>query len=86
MQKKLLREADRRFLEGRTPDLANLQIELPQVESARMELEIGRPRLDPYVVYLFLLLRGRFGGCKAQDARLLQEESMTRTGGWRIWA
>ena len=29
------------------------------------------------MVYLFLMLRGRLGGCKDQDARLLQEESMT---------
>ena len=77
LQKKLLREADRRFLEGQTPDLARLKIELRQVDPAKMELEIGRPRLEPYVVYLFLMLRGRFGGCKDQDARLLQEESMT---------
>ena len=77
LQKKRLREADRRFLEGQTPDLAQLQIELRQVDPAKLELEIGRPRLDPYLVYLFLMLRGRLGGCKDQDARLLQEESMT---------
>lgn len=77
LQKKLLREADRRFLEGQTPDLADLRIELCQVDPAKMELEVGRPRLEPYLVYLFLMLRGRFGGCKDQDARLLQEESMT---------
>jgi hypothetical protein len=77
LQKKLLREADRRFLEGQTPDLTQLQIELRQVDPAKLELETGRPRLDPYSVYLFLMLRGRLGGCKDQDARLLQEESMT---------
>ena len=77
LQKKRLREADRRFLEGQTPDLARLKIELRAVDPAQMELEVGRPRLEPYVVYLFLMLRGRFGGCKDQDARLLQEESMT---------
>jgi IS5 family transposase len=77
LQKKLLREADRRFLEGQTPDLANLKVDLRQVDASQMELEVGRPRLEPYLVYLFLLLRGRFGGCKDQDARLLQEESIT---------
>jgi len=77
LQKKLLREADRRFLEGQTPDLANLKIQLRQLDPAKMELEVGRPRLEPYLVYLFLMLRGRFGGCKDQDARLLQEESIT---------
>jgi IS5 family transposase len=77
LKKKLLREADRRFLEGQTPDLSHLRIELRQIDPTKMELEIGRPRLEPYVVYLFLMLRGRLGGCKDQDARLLQEESMT---------
>ncbi len=77
VQKKLLREADRRFLDGQTPDLAELKVELRQVDPAKMELEVGRPRLEPYLVYLFLMLRGRFGGCKDQDARLLQEESIT---------
>ena len=77
LKKKLLREADRRFLEGQTPDLMNLRMELRQIDPTKMELEIGRPRLEPYVVYLFLMLRGRLGGCKDQDARLLQEESMT---------
>jgi IS5 family transposase len=77
LQKKLWREADRRFLEGQTPDLIDLRIELRQVDPAKMRLEVGRPRLEPYMVYLFLMLRGRFGGCKDQDARLLQEESIT---------
>ena len=77
LQKKLLREVDRRFLEGQTPDLAELRIELRQVDPAKRHLEVGRPRLEPYLVYLFLMLRGRLGGCKDQEARLLQEESIT---------
>jgi IS5 family transposase len=77
LKKKVVREADRRFLEGQTPDLAQLRIELRQIDPTRMELEVGRPRLEPYLVYLFVVLRGRFGGCKDQDARLLLEESMT---------
>jgi IS5 family transposase len=77
VQKKRLREADRQFLERQTPDLGNLKIESRQVDRTDMELEIGRPRLSPYLVYMFLMLRGQLGGCKDQDARLLQEESMT---------
>lgn len=77
LKKKLLREADRRFCEGQTPDLSHLQIEVRQIDPAQRQLEVGRPRLDPYLVYLFLVLRGGLGGCKDQDARLLQEESIT---------
>ena len=77
LKKKLLRQADRRFLDGQTLDLPSLKIELRQINPLHLELEVGRPRLEPYLVYLFLMLRGRLGGCKDQDARLLQEESMT---------
>ena len=77
LKKKLVREADRRFLEAQTPDLSNLKMEWRPSEPAQRQLGVGRPRLEPYAVYLFLMLRGRLGGCKDQDARLLQEESMT---------
>ena len=77
LNKKRLREADRRFREGQTPDLQQLSIELRPIDPSQMALEVGRPRLDSYLVYLFLMLRGRLGGCKDQPARLLQEESMT---------
>ena len=42
-----------------------------------IELEIGRPRTEAYVVYVFLMLRGWVGGCEDQHTRLLLEESMT---------
>ncbi|MCI0621115.1 MAG: hypothetical protein L0387_05490 [Acidobacteria bacterium] len=77
LKKKLLREADRRFLEGQTLDLPRLKIELCQIDPASLQLEVGRPRMEAYTVYLFLMLRGRVGGCKDQEGRLLQEESMT---------
>jgi transposase, IS5 family len=77
LKKKLLREADRRFLEGQTADLPRLKIELRQIDPASLQLEVGRPRMEAYSVYLFLMLRGHVGGCKDQDGRLLQEESMT---------
>ncbi len=80
-RKKLLRLADAQFFEGRTPDLPKLQLQLRQRQLEEIELEIGRPRTQAYVVYLFLLLRGFNGGCKDQHARLLLEESLTL----RLW-
>lgn len=77
LKKKLLREADRRFLEGQTLDLPSLTIELREINPLSRGLEVGRPRLDPYLVYMFLMMRGFSGGCKDQDARMLQEESIT---------
>lgn len=80
-KKKLLRLADAQFLEGQTPDLPELQMQLRALKLEDVELEIGRPRTEAYVVYLFLMLRGFNGGCKDQAARLLLEESVTL----RLW-
>jgi hypothetical protein len=76
-RKKLLRLADAQFLDGQTPDLPKLQVQLREVKLDDLELECGRPRTEAYVVYLFLMLRGFIGGCKDQRARLLLQESIT---------
>src|SRR5208282_2677884 len=65
------------FLAGQTPDLPKLQLQLRELKLDNIDLEIGRPRTEAYVVYLFLMLRGFNGGCKDQHARLLVEESIT---------
>lgn len=77
LNKKLLREADRRFFAAQTPNLASLALPAPALPPPPLALAVGRPRLTSYAVYLFLMLRGRDGGCKDQTARLLLEESMT---------
>ena len=76
-KKKLLRLADAEFLASQTLDLAKLELQLRELQIDKIQLEIGRPRTDAYIVYLFLMLRGFNGGCKDQYARLLLEESIT---------
>jgi hypothetical protein len=76
-KKKLLRLVDAQFLAGQTPDLPKLQLQLRELKVDDIDLEIGRPRTEAYIVYLFLMLRGFNGGCKDQHARLLLEESIT---------
>ena len=76
-KKKLLRLLDAQFLAGQTPDLPKLQLQLRELKLEEIELEIGRPRTEAYIVYLFLMLRGLNSGCKDQHARLLLEESIT---------
>jgi Transposase DDE domain len=80
-KKKLLRLVDAQFLAGQTLDLPKLQLQLRELKLDNIDLEIGRPRTEAYVVYLFLMLRGFNGGCKDQHARLLLEESITL----RLW-
>ena len=94
LQKKRLRQADRRFLEGQTPNLANLGIELRQGDPAKLELEVGRPRMEPYLAYLFLMLRGRLGGCNGGvtevyrgcngGATELQDKGLARFRGYSL--
>ena len=76
-KKKLLRLADAEFLASQTLDLPKLELQLRELQIDEIQLEIGRPRTDAYIVYLFLMLRGFNGGCKDQHARLLLEESIT---------
>jgi len=76
-RKKLLREADQRFNDGQTADIPGLSIALRDCKVGDIRLEGGRPRLSAYVVFLFMMLRGYFGGCKDQDARQKLEESIT---------
>ena len=64
--------------EPNLPNLPSLTRAARPVTPPHSELAVGRPRLAPHVVYLFLLLRGRDGGGKDQAARLLLEESMPR--------
>ena len=80
-KKKLLRLADAEFLARQTLDLPKLELQLRELQIDKIQLEIGRPRTDAYIVYLFLMLRGFNGGCKDQHARLLLEESITV----RLW-
>jgi hypothetical protein len=76
-KKKLLRLADAEFLASQTLDLPKLELQLRELQIDKIQLEIGRPRTDAYIVYLFLMLRGFNAGCKDQRARLLLEESIT---------
>lgn len=80
-RKKLLRLADAQFREGQTPDLPALEIKLRAPRLEEISLEVGRPRTEAYVVYVFVMLRGLSGGCKEKEARLLLEESITL----RLW-
>jgi hypothetical protein len=71
-KKKLLRLVDAQFLAGQTSDLPKLQFQLRELKVDDLELEIGPPRTDAYIVYLFMMLHGWGGGCKDQQAPDLQ--------------
>ena len=60
-EKKKLRLEDRRFFEGRTADLAELDIEEENILAAELNLGAGRPRMPAYAVYVFVMIRGFLG-------------------------
>jgi len=74
-------------LPGR-PDarIGNVKIELRQVDASPMELEVGRPRLEAYLVYLFLMLRGRLEGARIKTPACCRRSRSPCIGGWKTWA
>ena len=77
LAKKALRVADAQWwaARGRRPPLEGLA---PSGEpSTPLRLDVGRPRTAAYVVYLFLVGRGYFGGFKTREATTLMRESVT---------
>jgi hypothetical protein len=84
-KKKLLRLADAQFLAGETPDLPKLMLQLRELKLDNIELEIGRPRTDAYIVYLFLMLHGFNGGCKDQQPGCCWRSRSRSGSGSNIW-
>ena len=79
-EKKLLRLADRKFMEGRTDDLPAMNIQERNVLAADLNLAVGRPRMPGYAVYVFLMIRGFLGSLTAKPARRFLRESMSLYG------
>ncbi len=76
-EKKKLRLADRKFLESRTADLPELDIDEGEHLSEELTLEVGRPRMPADAVYVFLMMRGFLGSLSAKQSRRFLRESMS---------
>lgn len=77
-QKKALRIEDRRWEEGQNPMLPNIDLKhADKIDAKDLKLAVGRPRMAPFVVYIYLCIRGQWGGIKSQEAKTLQDESTT---------
>jgi len=79
-EKKRLRLADRKFLEGLTADLPELGIEEDELLSEGLTLDVGRPRMPADVLYVFLMLRGFLGSLSTKQSRRFLHESMSLFG------
>lgn len=76
-KKKRLRLEDRKFLEGQTDDLPELDFPERDLEADGLSLGVGRPRMSGYAVLLFMMLRGFLGSLSSKPARRFLRESMS---------
>jgi len=76
-RKKSLRLQDEEWTASRTLGLPTVDLESATVPPEALRLEAGRPRTPAYVVYMFLVGRGYYGGFKSAGAMTLLQESTT---------
>jgi IS5 family transposase len=70
---------DARWRETRSQRLPTLERSEPAPRAEQLALQTGRPRTPAYVLYMFLVGRGYYGGFKSCDATTLLQESTTLT-------
>lgn len=79
-EKKLRRIQDRQFLENQTADLNGLDFIEQELRADDLELETGRPRMAPYLVFVFSMLRGFLGSLTSRQASRFLNESISLYG------
>ena len=68
--KKKVRQADQRWQAAQTQPLPGLCVaEAPECETDKLSLQQGRPRMEPEMVYVFMVLRGYLGSICDREAR-----------------
>lgn len=77
LEKKKLRVADKAWTQQSAPLLPGCSLPNSSQLLSTLTLQKGRPRMDPRIVYLFMMVRGFAGGVKGLDARNLFMESLS---------
>lgn len=73
--KKKVRLLDKEWEVSDNRTLTGISICFTDIDEESLSLEGGCPRMDSALVYLFLMVRGRFGGIKNKDVQILLSES-----------
>jgi Transposase DDE domain len=76
-QKKALRLADQKFIENQTPNHPGLAFSESEIIPADLSLQAGRPRMQPLLVFIFIMLRGFLGSVTDKQASRFISESMS---------
>jgi hypothetical protein len=76
-QKKSLRLADQKFLDSQTPDHPDLTFSESQILPTALSLQTGRPRMQPLLVFVFMMIRGFLSSVSDKQACRFISESMS---------
>ncbi len=76
-KKKLLRLKDKKWELDQIGQLPNLDIGYNEIKADDLRLQGGRSRMSPYLVYVFMMIRGFWSGVKCSEFKLLLFESKT---------
>lgn len=76
-QKKALRLADQQFIDNQTPNHPGLAFAESEIIPAELSLQAGRPRMQPLLVFIFIMLRGFLGSVTDKQACRFISESMS---------
>jgi hypothetical protein len=68
---------DKRWVERQTGILPGIEDIKEEILAEDLELQIGRPRMSNYLVFIFIMVRGYLGGIKSQKAKVFISESIT---------
>lgn len=79
-RKKAIRLADKRFIENQTPDCPGLELSGSGIVPANLSLDVGRPRMQPILAFVFLMLRGFLGSLTDKQALRFMYESISLHG------
>ena len=75
--KKRMRILDKRWESSQSLQLPNISIKESEISPDDLRLQGGHPRMDAYLVYMFLMIRGFLGGVKNSLFKLFLQESKT---------
>jgi hypothetical protein len=76
-QKKRLRLLDKYWELSQSRQLPTIEIASVEIKADELRLQGGRSRMSPYLVYMFLMIRGFWSGVKCSEFQLLLAESKT---------
>lgn len=68
---------DRQWIDSQTKTLPDFEDKEVEIRAEELQLEIGRPRMSSYLVFIFLMVRGYLGGIKSQASKVFISESIT---------